>query len=195
MDIEKAERYILGELENRLDATLYYHGVHHVLDVVNAAAEIAELEGITDEESLILLRTAALYHDSGFMVTYQGHEAAGCAIAREVLPAFGYQAGQIEQICGMIMATQIPQNPQNHLEMVICDADLDYLGRDDFEPIAATLFEELKARDIVDDIPAWDNVQVRFLEAHSYWTASERARRNAAKQQQLEHLKNAARAL
>lgn len=195
MDIERAERYILAELKNRLDATLYYHGVHHVLDVVNAAAEIAALEGITDEESLILLRTAALYHDSGFMVAYQGHEAEGCVIAREALPGFGYNADQIDQICGMIMATQIPQSPQNHLEMVICDADLDYLGRSDFEPIAASLFEELKARDVVDDIPAWDHIQVLFLEAHSYWTASERARRNAAKQQQLAHLKSTARAL
>lgn len=195
MDIQKAERYILEELARRLDATLYYHGLHHVLDVVNAAGEIAALEGIHDAEALVLLRTAALYHDSGFMVTYQGHEAAGCGITREILPDFGYNAMQIEKICGMIMATQIPQNPENQLEMIICDADLDYLGRSDFEPVAATLFEELKARDVVDDIPAWNQIQVRFLEAHSYWTVSQQARRSAAKQQRLEHLKNTARAL
>lgn len=195
MDIEKAEKYMLQQLEGRLERTLFYHGIHHTLDVVNASAEIAALEGVTDEESLLLLRTAAFYHDSGFMTTYQGHEEAGCTLAREVLPEFGYNAGQIDIICGMIMATKIPQTPKNALEMIICDADLDYLGRDDFEGIAATLFEELKVRDMVEDIPAWDAVQVRFLEAHSYWTASERKRRDAAKRQHLQHLKDTARAL
>ncbi len=195
MEIEKAERYILQQLQERLERTLFYHGVHHTLDVVTASAEIAALEGIRDEESLQLLRTAAFYHDSGFMITYQGHEEAGCALVREVLPAFGYNAAQIEKVCGMIMATKIPQSPKNALEMIICDADLDYLGRDDFEGIAATLFEELKVRDMVEDIPAWDAVQVRFLEAHSYWTASERKRRDAARRRHLLHLKNTARAL
>lgn len=186
---------MLGQLEKRLDRTLFYHGTHHTLDVVHASAEIAALEGVTGEESLALLRTAAFFHDSGFMATYQGHEEAGCALAREVLPGFGYNAMQIETVCGMIMATKIPQSPRNALERIICDADLDYLGRDDFEAIAATLFEELKARDMVEDIPAWDAVQVRFLEAHSYWTASERKRRDAAKLRHLQHLKNTARAL
>ncbi|ACT92358.1 HD domain-containing protein [Dyadobacter fermentans] len=195
MRIEKAEQYVLGQLESRLDRTLFYHGIHHTLDVVAASAEIAALEGITDSESLALLRTAALYHDSGFLTAYQGHEEAGCALAREVLADFGYNARQIETICGMIMATKIPQSPQNTLEKIICDADLDYLGRADFEAIAATLFEELKVRDMVEDIPAWDAVQVKFLEAHSYWTASQQKRRDAAKQRHLQHLKNSPRAL
>jgi uncharacterized protein len=195
MQIEKAEQYMLEQLEKRLDRTLFYHGIHHTLDVVHACAEIAALEGIIDEESLQLLRTAAFYHDSGFLTTYHGHEEAGCAIAREVLPGFSYSEAQIEIICGMIMATKIPQTPENALEMILCDADLDYLGRDDFEGIAATLFEELKVRDMVEDIPAWDAVQVKFLEAHSYWTASERKRRDAAKRRHLQHLKNTARAL
>ncbi|MGV3601404.1 MAG: HD domain-containing protein [Dyadobacter fermentans] len=195
MQIEKAEQYVLGQLENRLDRTLFYHGIHHTLDVVTASAEIAALEGITDSESLALLRTAALYHDAGFLTAYQGHEEAGCSLAREVLADFGYNAMQIETICGMIMATKIPQSPQNTLEKIICDADLDYLGRGDFEAIAASLFEELKVRDMVEDIPAWDAVQVKFLEAHSYWTASQQKRRDAAKQRHLQHLKNSARAL
>ncbi|MGG7665037.1 HD domain-containing protein [Dyadobacter sp. BHUBP1] len=195
MQIDKAEQYVLERLEKELDPTLFYHGIHHTLDVVQASAEIAALEGITDEESLTLLRTAAFYHDSGFMDTYQGHEEAGCALAREVLPGFGYTEGQIGAICGMIMATKIPQSPKNMLERIICDADLDYLGRDDFEGIAATLFEELKVRDMVEDIPAWDAVQVRFLEAHCYWTPSEQKRRDATKEQHLQQLKNGARAL
>ncbi|MCF0069969.1 HD domain-containing protein [Dyadobacter sp. CY261] len=195
MDIEKAQEYILRELEARLDSTLFYHGVHHTIDVVHAAMDIARLEGIMDAESIQLLWTAALYHDCGFMTTYRGHEEAGCVVVREVLPGLGYDAEQIEKICGMIMATKIPQSPKNELERVICDADLDYLGRNDFEHISATLFEELKSRDMVEDIPAWDAIQVRFLEAHQYWTVSEQKRRNAVKQRHLKQLKKTARTL
>lgn len=195
MEIEKAQDYIIARLESQLDPTLFYHGIHHTIDVVQAAMDIARLEGLMDEELIRLLWTAALYHDSGFLTTYQGHEEAGCALVRAVLPGFGYSGTQIETICGMIMATKIPQSPKNALEMILCDADLDYLGREDFEPVAATLFQELKVRDMVEDIPAWDAVQVRFLETHAYWTDSERKRRDAAKQRHLQHLKNTARAL
>ena len=40
------------------------------------------------------------------------------------------------------MATEIPQNPKTHLEMIMCDADLDYLGRYDFETISNNLYTE-----------------------------------------------------
>ena len=34
------------------------------------------------------------------------------------LPEYGYSTGQIDRICGMIMATQIPQTPHNKLEEI-----------------------------------------------------------------------------
>ncbi|RAJ92103.1 HD domain-containing protein [Larkinella arboricola] len=189
MNLPQAEAFILARLERELAPTLYYHGIHHTRDVVEVALQLARAENITDAETLALLRTAALYHDCGFVTTYQGHEAEGCRYARETLPEFGYTTGQIEQICAMIMATQIPQNPQNLLERILCDADLDYLGRPDFDPIARTLFKELKARNLISDEPTWNRTQVNFLENHQYWTPTANALRRAAKQRQLDHLK------
>jgi uncharacterized protein len=189
MNVEKAKTYISDELRKKLDPTLYYHGFHHTLDVVDAALFLAKSENITDQESLKLLETAAFYHDSGFLNVYKGHEDAGCAIAASVLPDLGYSKEQIEIICGLIRATRIPQTPQNHLERIICDADLDYLGRDDFEPISATLFEELKVRDIVNDLNAWNKIQIGFISDHHYWTNSAKQMRDASKQKHLENLK------
>lgn len=190
MQVENAIKYMQAELAARLEPTLYYHGIHHSEDVAQAASDLAELENITDPSELDLLRTAAWYHDSGFMNTYQGHETEGCRIAREVLSGFGYSESDLDIICGMIMATKIPQNPQTKLECILCDADLDYLGRSDFEPIADSLFEEMKVRELISDPAAWNEIQVRFLESHSYWTESARARRNATKEKQLTVLKN-----
>ncbi|WP_439558576.1 HD domain-containing protein [Dyadobacter sp.] len=192
MNIEAARAYIFEELRTRLDSNLFYHGLHHTKDVVTAAMELAALEEITDENDMILLETAALYHDSGFMNVYRGHEEEGCRIVREILPGYQYSDEQIEAICGMIMATKIPQMPQNKLQMILADADLDYLGRDDFETISATLFEELKARELVSDPEQWNATQVAFLENHFYWIKSQQERRNAIKTLHLEKLKQAA---
>ncbi|NBB21629.1 HD domain-containing protein [Runella sp. CRIBMP] len=188
MNIEDVENYILEKLRKSLSPTLYYHGAHHTDDVVASALKIAEAEGIVDEESLILLKTAALYHDLGFITTYRCHEEEGCRIARLMLPHFGYDTVQIEKICGMVRATKIPQTPHTHLEQIIADADLDYLGRDDFWPIANSLYEELREREMVPDIQAWNKIQVSFLTAHTYWTASAQAGRNAQKQAYLDEL-------
>ena len=37
---------------------------------------------------------------------------------------------------------QITSKARNLLEEIICDSDLDYLGRSDFIPVSNTLFEE-----------------------------------------------------
>src|SRR5690606_41792165 len=76
---------------------------------------------------------------------------------------------QIKKICGMIMATKVPQQPQNHLEEIICDADLDYLGREDFFIIGDKLFAELSMYGILSTEEEWNSLQVRFLEAHNYF--------------------------
>ncbi|GAB3554200.1 HD domain-containing protein [Spirosoma fluminis] len=188
MNVAEAEQFALSTLAAGLSPTLFYHGLHHVLDVVEAASRIAQAEQITDAESLDLLRTAALFHDIGFIATYNGHEEWGCQYVRDVLPRFNYTPAQIDVICGMIMATRVPQFPQTKLEQVLCDADLDYLGRDDFTPIARSLYDELFARGVIADEATWNQTQIKFLEGHSYWTASSIASRQPGKEQHLRAL-------
>ena len=189
MNLKKVEKYIHEKLQKNLSPTLTYHGFHHTLDVVDAAMKIANLEGIVDNESLVLLETATLFHDLGFISTYRNHEEEGCRIAELILPSFQYSKSQIETINGMIMATKIPQKPHNILEQIIADADLDYLGREDFEPIADSLFQELRQREMVADIETWNKIQVKFLESHHYWTKSTIALRNENKTKHLKALK------
>lgn len=189
MNLAEAEEFVTSTLASDLSPTLYYHGLHHTLDVVESADRIARAEGVTDAESLNLLKTAALFHDVGFLSVYKGHEDVGCDYARQVLPRFGYEPAQIDLVCGMIMATRIPQTPQTKLQEILADADLDYLGRDDFEPISRSLFDELKVREMVADEMAWNRIQVGFLENHQYWTATARTIRQPAKQQRLNALR------
>ena len=189
MNLKSAEEYIYEKLQKNLSPTLTYHGFHHTLDVVDIAMKIAKAEGVQDEESLILLKTAALYHDLGFITTYKGHEEESCRIAALSLPKMGYSALQLDAICGMIMATKIPQHPKNLLEKIIADADLDYLGREDFEPIANALFLELREREMVVGLETWNKIQVNFLENHHFWTKSTILLRNKNKAKRLQELK------
>ena len=101
----------------------------------------------------------------------------------------GYSAQQLDAICGMIMATKIPQHPKNLLEKIIADADLDYLGREDFEPISNALFLELREREMVADVETWNKIQVNFLENHHFWTKSTILLRNENKAKRLQELK------
>lgn len=188
MNFHAAKAFILDKLERELSHQLYYHGVHHTLDVLYTIEELCYLEKVSPYEEL-LLKTAALFHDSGFIVSNKEHERLSCQIARENLPGYGYTAVEIERICGMIMATRIPQSPKDYLETIICDADLDYLGRDDFYDIGSTLFEELKAYDILHSEEAWNRVQVSFLEKHAFFTQTNRKRRAPKKQRYLEELR------
>lgn len=189
MNIEKAEDYVFDKLEDSLSDTLFYHGIHHTMDVSKAVLQIAIAEGIHDKETLQILQTAALYHDLGFISTYQGHEEESCRLARVSLPDFDYTDKQIEQVCGLIMATKIPQNPTNHLERIIADADLDYLGRDDFWPISDSLYQELHTREMITDKDLWNKLQIGFLENHQYWTETARQWRNPSKLERIEELK------
>lgn len=182
---EKVKWHILNKLSRDLSKNLYYHGLHHTLDVLAAAERIAGEEKIPEDENLLLLKVACLYHDSGFLVTYNGHEEAGCKIVKEDLPAFGFSGKQIEIICGIIMATKIPQTPHNLLEEIICDADLDYLGRDDFSPISKTLFFEMKERGWVTDERDWNRKQAAFFKAHHYFTSTSKKLREQQKQKHL----------
>ena len=189
MDYRGAKAFILNKLENELTDKLTYHGKHHTLDVLKITRELCALENVS-RKNTTLVKTAALFHDSGFTETYSNHEEKGCEIARRVLPNYNYGEEDIEKICGMIMATKIPQSPKNHLEQIICDADLDYLGRDDFYSIGSTLFEEFKEYDVVQDEQSWNRLQLGFIGNHNYFTKTTLDRRESKKQEYLDELKS-----
>jgi HD superfamily phosphodiesterase len=188
MKYSAAKKFILEKLEKELSPELTYHGFHHTIDVLEVAAELCGHLDILPEET-ILVKTAALFHDSGFTVSNVNHEETGCQIARDNLPRYGYTEENIEKICGMIMATKIPQTPKTPLEEILADADLDYLGRNDFKPIGDTLFDELKTFNVIQTEEDWNRLQIRFLEGHGFFTSYNLKHRQPIKMAHLAELK------
>ena len=145
-----------------------------------AVERLAAQEGVTGE-ALLLLRTAAYFHDLGFVEQREQHEAIGARVAGEALPHFGYRPDQIALIEGMIMATRLPQTPHTLLERILADADLDVCGRDDFLALNGCLRAELAAAGNSVGDREWYSEQIRFLRSHRYWTAAARAERDEVK--------------
>ncbi len=182
------QEIILDKLERELPEYLYYHNVKHTIDVVTEVELIGWAEGVSEEE-LLLLKTAALFHDSGHIIGYDKHEELGCGLAREYLPGYNFSPGQIERVCELIMATRMPPEPKDLLEKIMCDSDLDYLGRSDFIPVSNTLYEELKEQEKINNINDWNKLQIKFISGHQYFTETARNLREVNKQNQIERIK------
>jgi uncharacterized protein len=178
---------VLRKLEG-LSKHLTYHDINHTLDVVRHSERIAREENITDERKIHLLKVAALFHDSGFLYTYKQHEERSCDIFLEHSEGFDFTQEEKDLITGLIMVTKIPQMPQTLLQQVICDADLDYLGREDFFDIGDNLRKEFLHYNIVESNEEWDRLQHKFLTTHQYHTASSRRDREPYKQANLRQL-------
>jgi predicted metal-dependent HD superfamily phosphohydrolase len=189
INYKNAEKYIVKRLAGDLPKGLHYHGIHHTKDVCEAVERLAIWEGVRGEE-LYLLKTAALYHDAGFIDSYESNEPIGANLAKEMLPNFGYTEEQIQQVIELIEATKMPQNPKSHLEQIMCDSDLDYLGRTDFYAIAETLRQELVEFGKLEDNPMqWVQMNIGFLSGHKYFTKSSQNRRQPEKNKRIEELK------
>jgi len=179
---------MLKLLRTDLDPRLTYHSPAHTEDVLQQVERIAAAENITDKRLLHLMRIAALFHDTGFLRAYEGHEEISCTIMRERLGNGKLDESELKMIDRMIMATRLPQSPATLPEMTICDADLDYLGRDDFESISNALKTEFLFYGVIKDEEEWDRLQISFFNSHQYFTKTSIRDRCPVKLQHLELL-------
>ncbi len=182
------QELVLDRLEKELPRYLYYHNVKHTVDVVTEVELIGWAEGL-DDEGILLLKTAALFHDAGHIIAYDEHEYHSTQLARELLPGYGYSVDQIERISEIIMATKLPPQPQDIYQEIICDADLDYLGRSDMIPVSNTLYKELSEQNKIGSLNDWNKLQIKFISSHTYFTKTARSLREVNKQKQIERIK------
>lgn len=187
-DAAGAVAYALGRLAHELNPALVYHSLSHTRDeVLPAVARLAPRAGIAQVDRA-LLRTAAAFHDLGFIVRREEHETVGVEIAYSVLPRFGFVPAQIARIATMIMATRVPQTPHDLPSAILADADLDMLGRRTFRQRNQQLRNELAVFGASYSDAIWYSEQAGFLRRHSYFTPAARALRDAGKARNLAYV-------
>ncbi len=181
--VKKVEEYASGILNTEIAEQWTYHDLYHTTRVVEAAKMIGKESGLSEDE-IEIVTIAAWFHDTGYREGCHQHEQRGALCAREYLESVGYPNESIIKVEGCIMATQMPQNPTNLLEMVMCDADLHHLACDDYAEMAAKMHKEvqiIKEKEIPQE--EWDEMNYNFFKDHQYFTDYGKA--------QLEPLKTA----
>lgn len=187
MQYEQLYTFVISELESKLASHFTYHDSNHTKEVIANVMAIAQKERISEYE-LTLVKTAALLHDIGFIKSHLNHENLGCDFARRILPDYDYKSQEIDSICEMILATKLPQSPKNNLSKILCDADLLYLGGDQYEHFAEKLFSELKENGILKTAEEWHYRQINFFNSHQFFTKSVLEEKQAGKHKNFTNL-------
>jgi len=161
---------VYKDLSNKLDSKYHYHNLHHTKRVINSAEEIGNHYNLSRDDWRDLL-TACLLHDYGFIKSHIDHEEIGAQISKEILPGYYFSDDHIESISSLILITKVAEKPSNLLESIIRDADLEYIGSDDFEKISEYLKKEWLECGVVDNENQFYKIQYEFLLSHNFYTA------------------------
>ena len=153
----------------KLDRKYLYHNLDHTNRVIKSAKKIGSSYNLSNDDWKILL-TACLLHDFGFIKSHINHEETGAEIAGSILIEYGYNQDQINSIKSLILVTKAIAIPNNNLESIIRDSDLEYLGSNDFERISEILKEEWLQCGVVSSEEQFYKIQLDFLINHQFHT-------------------------
>jgi predicted metal-dependent HD superfamily phosphohydrolase len=188
------DQYIRDLFRDELPGAIKYHDANHTLHptrgIVAVANDIAIDENISEHDRELLI-TAAYFHDTGYIREYDKNEPIAARMAGRILKLIGYQPDEIKIIQNMILATDLAVEPKTHLEKILCDADLDHLGREDFLELDGKLREGRGARGVdVSDDEKWYKGTLNLIQNHTFYTESRKKMREKEKQKNIQALRN-----
>ena len=173
--VQLAATYIDQLFEEQMPSGLLYHDMAHTQSVRKVALKLATHYNISSEEQE-MLEIATLFHDTGYVKAYTGHEFVSQEIATTFLKKHNYSPEKIKRINELINATQLLQPPNNLLEEIIKDADLNNLGVGKYMRTIANLRSELGTflnQHFKDK--EWLKGNIAFLDNHKYFTKKAQA--------------------
>jgi len=188
--VDEVRAYVVHVISTDLPDEITYHSIGHTIDVVTSCLEIANEQNIPEEE-IEILEIAAWFHDIGYTDDMTNHEERSAERANKFLSERGHPREKIDAIIGCILATKMPQEPQNRLEQIICDADMMHLAKGDYFKKADLLHKEIvvtKSCDISEK--EWLKMNEDFLDQHCFFTDYARKRYESAVKENLKKVKN-----
>ena len=187
------DRYIRELFEQELPIGIKYHDADHTLHptrgVVAVADKLAVAENVSGPDRELII-AAAYFHDSGYIREYRQNEPIAARMAGRILKLIGYLPEEIEVVQEMILSTDFKREPKTHNEKILCDADLDNLGRSDFFDLDQKLRDGRRARglDVSDDL-RWYQETLHILQHHRYHTETQKKLRGKGKRDNIRKLK------
>lgn len=166
----ESEKYISDLFAKKLNENYFYHNFNHALNVKRYAEIIGENCKLSEEE-INILRISALFHDVGYVNSYDQHVEEGIKIASEFLIQHNIDQQTINHISETILATKMPQSPKDKVAEVLCDADIMYVASDNCYEQFEMMYEETRIRTIgFNNRAIFDLDSIRFFTSHTYFT-------------------------
>ena len=166
----KVEEYVSTLFNEKSPAENVYHNLSHTKSVVKSVKLISDAEKTTDIEKEIVT-IAAWFHDLGYTQTCKGHEEISSRLAKDFLKEHNYASDNIDKVAQSIVATKIPHQPKNILDKILCDADIQHLGKKKFSKKSDFLRLEIENRQKkkLTDLE-WINKNIEFLSTQKFFT-------------------------
>jgi predicted metal-dependent HD superfamily phosphohydrolase len=188
------DEYIRELFRDELPDGIKYHDANHTLHptkgVVAVANRIAISENISEHDRELLI-TAAYFHDTGYIREYDKNEPIAARMSGRILKLIGYKPKEVEKVQKMIRSTDLEREPKTLVEKILCDADLDNLGREDFFKLDGKLREGRRIRGLdVSDDAKWYKGTLEIIKKHQYYTESQKKLREKGKQKNIKLLLN-----
>jgi predicted metal-dependent HD superfamily phosphohydrolase len=196
--VNLAETHVRAQMETGLSDLLTYHRPWHTFeDVLPAARRLALTENLGENEARLLF-IAVMFHDLGYLERYDHNEPVGARLAADFLDKLGVDAESIERVRNIILATRVKGHEgallqhagPDPLERIICDADLDNLGRVDFLWISSLIRKEMENHGQKMSDHQWFERQRLLLTKHEYYTVSAKLARDEGKRENLQKVED-----
>lgn len=188
--IIKIEQYVLDFFAKNLCQQYCFHNESHTYSVVSAVKEMSFHYDLNEEDRFILI-AAAYFHDLGYAKGGSiSHEERSAEMADDFLRGESVDPILIEKVKKCILATRMPQNPNNLLEEILCDADLFHLGTPVF--LERNKLMQQEAEKVCGgkiDKGFWRNATIKLFENHNYKTTYAQEKLNSGKKENFENLK------
>ncbi|MEO5944382.1 MAG: Pycsar system effector family protein [Ferruginibacter sp.] len=186
-DVEEHVVKLFNELQ---PPQLVYHNLLHTRNVVLRSKEIAQHFELSDREMLIIT-LASWFHDTGYLfVKPSEHEEKSVLLMREFAEKYQLPEDITAEVASCIMATRMPQKPQNLLEEILCDADTYHFGTKDFKFNNKLAGEEMRLQQLQNfSRSAFDESTISMLKGHRFFTSYTKDLLNTSKKKNIKKLK------
>jgi predicted metal-dependent HD superfamily phosphohydrolase len=144
--VKTTSEFVTKLLNENLSSKFSYHNLTHTLEVFEGVTELGINSNLSDDD-LEIVQIAALFHDTGFTKGYIDHENKSIEIMKEFLYSFSYPEVKIFRVSGIIIMTDMENNPVILTDKIIRDADILHIGKEDFYSKSLSLKSEWESVD------------------------------------------------
>lgn len=187
--VERAQLHVRRWFAQRMPKRMRFHDLEHTLSVTRTAVAIGRAMRVNAGD-LFALEIAALFHDTGYALAYEGHEEKSAELAEAFLHKQAVPVVARRKVRSLIMATRMHSPVRTPLQAILRDADSAKAGQADFEERGELLRQELvlvQRKHISER--QWARINLAYLEAHTFHTAYARRRYSAQKRINLQRLR------